>query len=92
MVNDALFVAHGAKIVFGDETDGIVVGVYQYNGGAAKIGVNRIYTKRNESVPSRGKIGRMTLEEAEAVAPGIVAIIAEIKVPVKSTIKTRKAR
>lgn len=43
----------------------IQVGVYRYNGGEPKIGVQRHVMKGGQMTPSR--LGRMTLDEAEYV-------------------------
>lgn len=43
----------------------ISVGVYRYNGGPMKIGVQRQVMKGGQMTPSR--LGRMTIDEAEYV-------------------------
>jgi hypothetical protein len=72
---------HLCSPVFRFEIDGqgqaITVGIYRYNGGPAKIGINRQVMKGGLLSPA--KLGRITLEEAEYIFGAMNEAITKFK-------------
>lgn len=58
-----------SKEVLNDGVNVITIGIYQYNGGVPKVQIKR-ELHRNDTVKF-AKLGRLTLEEAEAVREGL---------------------
>jgi len=60
-----------AQVPSSKEGQTIKIGMYSYNGGEQKLGLNRCYTKRDGTV-STGSIGRMTVLEAKRVTKALL--------------------
>lgn len=52
----------------GITNDNIKVNIYAYNGSAPKVGINRVYT-RKDGVEKSSALGRITLDELENLLP-----------------------
>jgi hypothetical protein len=58
-----------SKEVLNDGSTIITVGIYQYNGGVQKVQIKREIERNGER--KFAKLGRLTIEEAEAVKEGL---------------------
>jgi len=58
-----------SKEVLNDGVNIITIGIYQYNGGVPKVQIKREIDKNGER--KFAKLGRLTLEEVEAVREGL---------------------
>jgi len=54
------------------------IGIYQYNGGEKKIGIQRKFTKRDGSV-SYGPMGRLTRYEAIAIREVFITTLSDLE-------------
>ena len=59
-----------SKEVLNDGSTIITVGIYQYNGGVPKVQIKREIQK-SDGERKFAKLGRLTLEEVEAVQEGL---------------------
>jgi len=59
-----------SKQVYDDGSTILTVGLYQYNGGVMKVQIKREILK-SDGERKFAKLGRLTLEEAEAVKEGL---------------------
>ncbi len=59
-----------SKEVLNDGTNVLTVGIYRYDGGLPKVQIKREIQK-NDGTMKFAKLGRLTLEEAEAVKEGL---------------------
>ena len=59
-----------SKEVLNDGVNVITIGIYQYDGGIPKVQIKREITK-SDGERKFAKLGRLTLEEVEAVREGL---------------------
>lgn len=64
---------------FGDIQVGekvFAIGIFQYNGGDKKLGIQKKFTKQNGSV-TYGSMGRLTRDEAVAIHEALAVALAD---------------
>ena len=60
-----------SKEVLNDGNNVLTIGIYQYDGGVPKVQIKREITK-SDGERKFAKLGRLTLEEVEAVKEGLI--------------------